>query len=293
MLRAEELNESNTVLEERQQFIEEQAEELKIKNEYLQEANEQSLTKQEMIINQAEDLEETNRKLTVLNATKDKLFFFFSHDLKNPFSSILSFSEILLAKFQDLADDKKLKFIQVIHDSSQRVYSLLENLLQWARTQTGNIQFNPEVFDLNEVVDTNYDLAKDILDEKEIAFTKNSPKNILIFADRNMINTVVRNLLGNAIKYTEKGAISVNITRKGNFAAVNVTDSGTGISEAKMTNIFEIEQEKSTTGTKGEKGSGLGLLICKDFVQKNGGEITVKSVQGKGTTFTFTLPVSQ
>ena len=173
MLQAEELNESNAVLEERQQFIEEQAEELKMKNEYLQEANEQSLTKQEMILKQAEDLEETNRKLMVLNATKDKLFSIIAHDLKNPFSSILSFSEILLKKFQDMAEEKKLKFLNAIFESSQRVYDLLENLLQWARTQTGNIQYKPEAFNLCEVIDINYDLVKDMLEEKEITFIKN------------------------------------------------------------------------------------------------------------------------
>jgi signal transduction histidine kinase len=291
ILQAEELNESNAVLEERQQFIEEQTEELNVKNEHLQEANEQLLTKTEMIMMQAEYLEETNSRLTVLNATKDKLFSIIAHDLKNPFSSILSFSEILLTKFRDLAEDKKLKFINAIFDSSHRIYDLLENLLQWARTQTGNIQYKPESFDLSEVIDPNYDLVKVILEEKEITFTKNINDNTIVFADRNMINTVIRNLLGNAIKYTEKGAISIDILIKGDFAEVNVTDSGSGISEAKMASIFDIEQGKSTSGTRGEKGSGLGLLICKDFVLINKGEISVKSVVGQGTTFTFKLPL--
>jgi signal transduction histidine kinase len=244
-----------------------------------------------MIMMQAEYLEETNSRLTVLNATKDKLFSIIAHDLKNPFSSILSFSEILLTKFRDLAEDKKLKFINAIFDSSHRIYDLLENLLQWARTQTGNIQYKPESFDLSEVIDLNYDLVKILLEEKEISFTKNINDNTIVFADRNMINTVIRNLLGNAIKYTEKGAISIDILIKGDFAEVNVTDSGSGISEAKMASIFDIEQGKSTSGTRGEKGSGLGLLICKDFVLINKGEISVKSVVGQGTTFTFKLPL--
>jgi signal transduction histidine kinase/ligand-binding sensor domain-containing protein len=291
MNQAEELNESNVALEKRQQFIEEQAEELLAQNEYLQVANEQSLKEQAMIKQQAQDLEETNLKLTVLNATKDKLFSIIAHDLKNPFSSILSFSEILLKKFKDLAEDKKLKFIHAIFDSSHKVYDLLENLLQWARSQTGNIQYMPEAFNLDEVIDANYDLVKNMLDEKEITITKGSTDNIIVFADRNMINTVIRNLLSNAIKYTEKGTISVDIVLNGDYAEVNVTDSGTGISEAKMATLFEIEQNKSSAGTRNEKGSGLGLLICRDFVQINKGEITVKSVAGKGTTFTFTVPL--
>jgi signal transduction histidine kinase/ligand-binding sensor domain-containing protein len=289
---AEELNKSNTVLEERQLFIEEQTEELLAQNEYLQIANDQSLKEQAMIKQQAQDLEETNQKLTVLNATKDKLFSIIAHDLKNPFNSILSFSEILMNKFKDLAEDKKLKFIHAIFDSSHRVYDLLENLLQWARSQTGNIQYMPEAFNLDEVIDANYDLVKNMLDEKEITITKGSTDNIIVFADRNMINTVIRNLLSNAIKYTEKGTISVDIVLNGDYAEVNVTDSGTGISEAKMATLFEIEQNKSSAGTRNEKGSGLGLLICRDFVQINKGEITVKSTQGMGTTFTFTVPQS-
>ncbi|MBN1143367.1 MAG: hypothetical protein JXA72_03050 [Bacteroidales bacterium] len=291
MLQAEELNESNAVLEERQQLIEEQSEELLAQNDYLQIANDQSLKEQAMIKQQAEDLEETNRKLTVLNATKDKLFSIIAHDLKNPFSSILSFSEILLKKFTDLTEDKKLKFINAIFDSSQKIYDLLENLLQWARTQTGNIQHKPEAFNLVEVIDANVDLVKDMMEEKQISFTLNSKENIFVFADRNMINTVIRNLLGNAIKYTEKGTLSVDVTINRNFAEINVTDSGAGISESKMAALFEIDQEKSTAGTRNEKGSGLGLLICKEFVQKNGGEITVKSVVGQGATFTFTVPL--
>ncbi len=292
MLQAEELNESNAVLEERQQLIEEQAEELKVKNEHLQEANEQLMKKQEMIVMQAEYLEESNRKLSVLNATKDKLFSIIAHDLKNPFSAILSFSEILLKKFQDLAEEKKLKFLGAIFESSQRVYDLLENLLQWARTQTGNIQYKPESFRLSEVIDINYNLIKDMLEEKEIVFRKDAMVNTVVFADRNMINTVIRNILGNAVKYTEKGFISVGLTRNGDFAEIHVTDSGTGMSAAKMTSLFEAGEEKSAIGTRNEKGSGLGLLICKDFVEINKGKISVKSVLGKGTTITFTLPVS-
>jgi signal transduction histidine kinase/ligand-binding sensor domain-containing protein len=291
MLQAEELNENNAVLEERQQLIEEQSEELRIKNEYLQEVNEQSLAKQEMIIKQAEDLEETNRKLTILNATKDKLFSIIAHDLKNPFSSILSFTEILRTKFQLLAEEKKLKFINVIYESSQQVYNLLENLLQWARTQTGNIHYNPAVFDLSELIDVNYKLVKNLLEEKDITFIINSPENTSVYADHNMINTVVRNLLGNAIKYTEKGDISVELKRNKDRMEISITDSGIGIAEEKMANIFEIDQEKSTLGTKGEKGSGLGLLICREFVHINGGEISVRRTKGKGTTFTFTIPL--
>lgn len=293
MLQAEELNESTAVMEERQQFIEEQTEELKVNNEHLHEANEELLKKQTVILMQADNLVETNRKLLVTNATKDKLFSIIAHDLKNPFSSILSFSEILLKKFHDLSEEKKLTFLGAIYESSLRVYDLLENLLQWARTQTGNIQYKPESFNLSEVIDINYNLIKDVLAEKEIAFRKDATVDTFVFADRNMINTVIRNLLGNAVKYTEKGFISVGLTRNGEYAEIHINDSGTGMSEAKVKSLFETGEERSAMGTRNEKGSGLGLLVCKDFVEINKGRISVKSVTGKGTTITFTLPVNK
>lgn len=225
------------------------------------------------------------------NATKDKLFSIIAHDLKNPFSLILNFSEILLKKFENLAEEQKLKFLRVIFESSHRVYDLLENLLHWARTQTGNIQYNPEAFNLHEVIDINYSLVKDMLEEKEIEFRNNIEEEAMVFADRNMISTVIRNILGNAIKYTEKGFISVSIAKKGDFAEVNVTDSGAGIPESKLSSLFIMGQDKSSPGTRSEKGSGLGLLICKDFVQINKGQISAKSIVGQGTTITFTLPL--
>jgi signal transduction histidine kinase len=197
---------------------------------------------------------------------------------------------MLLEKFKNLSEDKKQHFIEVIYDSSQRVFGLLENLLQWASAQTGNIRYNPEAFDLGELVDANFDLVKDSIAEKEIKLIKNQPDDTWVFADRNMINAVVRNLLGNAVKYTEKGEISVNIETRRDSLEMSITDSGIGIPENKLSGIFEIDRKSSTEGTRGEKGSGLGLLICKEFVQTNGGEISIKSIEGEGTVFTFTIP---
>jgi signal transduction histidine kinase/ligand-binding sensor domain-containing protein len=289
----EELNAINTILEEHQQYIEKQAEELRVNSENLQKANKQLIEKQEMILSQAENLKETNQKLTVLNATKDKFFSIIAHDLKNPFNSILGFSEVLLVEFKGLTEEKKQLFIEHIHESSKRIYKLLDNLLQWARTQTGNTRFKPEVFSLSEAIDSNYDLVIDTLKEKEIKLIKELPENTDVLADRNMIDTVIRNLLGNAIKFTEKGEISTHIKVNEEYLEISITDSGVGISENVLNRIFEIDQVKSTKGTRGEQGSGLGLLICKEFVQINGGDITVKSIKGKGTTFTFTVPRSK
>jgi signal transduction histidine kinase len=128
------------------------------------------------------------------------------------------------------------------------------------------------------------------LKEKGITLIKNIPENSLVYADRNMFDTIIRNLLGNAIKYTENGEIVIDVLSDNQHQVIDIKDSGTGIAEGRLKYIFEIDQSKSVKGTRGEEGSGLGLLICKEFVQTNGGEITVKSTPGKGTTFTFTVP---
>jgi signal transduction histidine kinase len=246
--------------------------------------------KQEMILFQDENLKNSNKKLTILNATKDKFFSIIAHDLKNPFNSILGFSELLKDEFTELTEDKKLEFIEIIHDSSRRIYVLLENLLEWASTQTGNIRFHPEVFDLNKVFETNYALLKNRFDEKGIRFRKDLPDNAKVFADYNMTSTVIRNLMGNALKFTEKGEIKAAITTVNDLLEVSISDTGIGMSEKTQVVIFEIDHKKSTPGTRGEKGSGLGLLICREFVLRNGGGLSVKSEEGKGTTFFFTVP---
>lgn len=299
-LHAEEVNEMNALMEERQLHIHAQEEQLRMSNEHLSEVNRLLMDEQAMVYNQSQELaetneklEETNQQLTRLNATKDKLFSIIAHDLKNPFSTILNFSEILLLKFPDLAEEKKLKFIQIIFDSSQKTYSLLENLLEWARLQTGNAHYKPETFLINEVIDTSHNLLKDMMDVKEITFYRNSQDGLEASADRNMVSTVMRNLLANAIRFTEKGSITVDVEKKKDFLEISVSDTGTGIQESKMPNLFEIDQKKSSLGTRGERGTGLGLIICKEFVQANGGDITVFSEVGKGTTFTFTLPAAK
>ena len=180
----------------------------------IEEKNKLLVEKQETVLRQAEYLKETNQQLTVLNATKDKFFSIIAHDLKNPFNSLLGFSEMLSSDFKTLADEKKLQIAETIHVSSDRIYKLLENLLQWAGTQTGNIPYNPEVFDLNDIIDLNHDLVRELLIEKKTSLIKKLPEDAVVFADRNMINTVIRNLLGNAIKFTENGEICISVAIK-------------------------------------------------------------------------------
>jgi len=264
------LNETNTSLEERQQYIEEQSEELRT---------------------QAEELSEKNRSLKTLNMTKDKFFSIIAHDLKNPFNAVLGFSELLSGKYHKITDAKRKKYIDIIFDSVTRIYKLLENLLQWARSQTDTMPYQPEKFLLDELIKGNLELSVNQIKEKNLMINRDYPSGIKVYADRNMINTVVRNLITNAIKFTENGNINIKVHQSNQSVTFNIEDTGVGIPKLKLKKIFEIGKEKSTEGTKGESGTGLGLIICKEFIEKNGGKISVKSIENKGSTFTFILPL--
>jgi signal transduction histidine kinase/ligand-binding sensor domain-containing protein len=267
----EDLNEVNTLLEEKQQKIEEQSEELRV---------------------QAEDLSAKNSELQLLNATKDKLFSIIAHDLKNPFNSILGFCNIIVNKYDTMDQDRIKHLLGVIYSSAKSVYNLLENLLHWSRSQSGSIQFIPETLNLKTIIEENMGLIENMAEQKNIRCILNVDERIEVYADRNMINTVLRNLLNNSIKYTEKGTLTISSIQNISHAVIEITDTGTGIPPDKLDMLFEIEKSKSTEGTRGEQGTGLGLIICKEFVVKNGGIIYAKSKEGKGSTFGFTLPVN-
>ena len=267
-----ELHEINTLMEERQQKVEEQSEELKV---------------------QAEELEEKNADLYKLNATKDKLFSIISHDLKNPFNSILGFTKILLDKYGNMDDTKKIHLIQIINNSAKGIYSLLDNLLQWSRSQIGSLSFHPINIDLKETINENIRLVNSMLEQKNIKANNNVGDNIMVLADENMLNTVIRNIITNSIKFTENGEINIFAFNSANKITIEIQDTGVGIQPDKLEIIFEIERSKLTEGTKGEQGSGLGLLLCKEFVRKNGGEIYAKSQPGKGSIIGFTLPAGK
>jgi len=270
------LNESNTLLEERQQLIEEQSEELQITADELIEKNQTLI-----------DLNET---LSTLNATKDKFFTIIAHDLKNPFNAILGFSEILLAKYDKFDDEKRKKLISSVFDSSTKIYKLLENLLQWACSQTGSIEFEPEEFNLSEIIDSNILLVENLLRDKNIRISNHCSEDQKVYADKNMVNTVVLNLITNAIKFCENGTIIIECEQDCTNVIVKIKDTGTGIDPEKLKDLFNITSSKSTNGTWGESGTGLGLILCKEFIEKNNGKIDAKSEVGKGSTFYFTLP---
>ncbi|MBN2524028.1 MAG: hypothetical protein JXB24_12215 [Bacteroidales bacterium] len=289
-LQANELNETNIILEEKQQQIEEQNEMLLDKTKKLNEINKLLEKRQKFIRNQAEKLIQTNDKLKTLNATKDKFFSIIAHDLKNPFNSILGFCEIILLKYDSMKEEKKKQLIQVVYDSAQNVFELLENLLQWSRSQTDTIPFQPEEFIVNDIIQSNIALTDNLVKEKNLKIEHNLKKEIKVYADKNMIKTVIRNLITNAIKFTQEGGIFIEVTENKSQTEISIRDTGVGIDADKLNSLFDIGGMKSTQGTRGESGTGLGLILCKEFIQKNNGNIFVRSEIGKGSTFGFTLP---
>ncbi|MCD4745167.1 MAG: tetratricopeptide repeat-containing sensor histidine kinase [Bacteroidales bacterium] len=259
--------------------------ELKKKNQQITEQKEKSeKTFQELRISE--------QKLREVNATKDKFFSIIAHDLKNPFNAIIGFSNLLYEDFNKFNENEKKSFIKNIKDASESTFKLLQNLLDWSRTQTGKIEINPEIIDISTIVNDNISILKTNADTKNIKILSEVSFNTMAYADENMIKTVLRNLLSNAIKFTPKsGEVKIFADPFNNFIEVCISDTGIGISKENIENLFRIDKQFKTKGTVDEPGSGLGLILCKEFIEKNGGEIWAESELGKGSKFKFTLPV--
>jgi signal transduction histidine kinase len=245
----------------------------------------------DLISAQNQQLAERNLKLQELNATKDKFFSIIAHDLKNPFSTLITLSSLLKDELRKYTLDEIEKFTRLIYDASERSYNLLENLLAWSRSQTGNIPFHPEKFSLKKIVGDTVKMLGSSAKNKHINLYSEISEDIVAFADVKMIATTIRNLLSNAIKFTEDGG-EVKITAKDmeEWVEITVSDTGVGIKEEDLKKLFRIDVHHSTSGTAQEKGTGLGLILCKEFVEKHGGKIGVESEVGKGSHFTFMLP---
>lgn len=239
------------------------------------------------------EIQSKNDQLRNLNSTKDKLFSIISHDLRSPFSAILGFQDLLADEYYNLTDTERLDMINQVQSSSKQIYSLVENLLNWARIQTNMIQYNPVSFQLKEVILEKISLYRNIAEVKGISLVDQIPDDLVAFADKNLLETTLRNLINNAIKFTASGGtILVKASKKDTVIEISVIDSGTGMTKEQTDTLFNIETMHTKQGTKGEKGSGLGLVLCKEFVEKNKGLITVESQPGKGSIFSFTVPAS-
>jgi PAS domain S-box-containing protein len=232
-----------------------------------------------------------NEELQKLNAEKDKFFSIISHDLKSPFNSIVGFSDLLVEQAREKNFDGIEQFADIILQSSHRAMDLLTNLMEWSRSQTGRMTFNPEYFELVNLINEVMLLLNHTAAQKSISITKFLPRNAPVYADKEMISTVLRNLISNAIKFTVAGGnIQIKIAQKPNELLVSINDTGVGISKEQQDELFKINQNHSTPGTNNEQGTGLGLILCNDFVEKHGGKLWAESEEGQGSTFYFTLP---
>lgn len=262
-----------------------------------------SFLREEEIKKQNIELEEINNNLEKLviertkelekaNATKDKFFSIIAHDLKNSFTGLLGYTDILMTDFDRFPDQEKKTIISAIRQVSEGTYKLLQNLLDWARVQTGNIQFNPEKFNMTAFIADEFTLLKGIAEQKNIDMDFAHGKDINIMADKNMMSTVVRNLVTNAIKFTKpEGKIVLHVEQDGDNAKVTVKDTGIGISPDNIDKLFKVNEDYKTHGTNNEEGTGLGLILCKEFINKNNGDIAIESKLGIGTTVVFSLPL--
>ncbi len=236
-------------------------------------------------------LKRTEKALQKLNTNKDKFFNIIAHDLRSPFNSIIGLSELFVEQVEAKDYEGIDKYAIMIKQSANRAMNLLMNLLEWSRTQTGWMEFNPVHFELAEIIKESMLLLEDSARKKSISIKEELPHNSILYADKAMINTVIRNLLSNAIKFTKQGGEVVITAENGpKGILVSVKDNGIGISAGRIEKLFRIDESDSTSGTNNEKGTGLGLILCKEFVEKHGGKIWVESIENKGTVFTFTLP---
>jgi len=230
-------------------------------------------------------------ELHELNASKDKFFSIIAHDLRSPFNSIIGFSEILLENAQVRNYEVYEEYTQIILNSARRAMDLLSNLMEWSRSQTGRINFNPESFEMAHVIEEIELLFTEVAKQKSIQIVREIPESVPVFADKDMISTILRNLVSNAIKFTYFGGkITISVQDKPKEVIVSISDSGVGMKKETIDGLFHIEHSTSTKGTNNEKGTGLGLILCKEFVEKHNGEIRLESEVGKGSVFSFTIP---
>ncbi len=241
-------------------------------------------------------LKKSEAELRESNATKDKFFSIIAHDLKSPFNSMLGFSEILNENFDEYSTEKKKRFIWIINEGLQNTLKLLENLLQWSQSQKSIINFNPEKINLYLIVKEICDLLNQSAEKKSIQLINRIAENIYVEADKNMLAIIIRNLLSNAIKYTHKhGEVTIKtflVPNENNiqYVGISVSDTGVGIPKETQSKLFDIGENTSTKGTEKETGTGLGLILCKEFVEKHGGKIWIESEVGKGSSIFFTIP---
>ena len=237
-------------------------------------------------------IEQSENELRLLNAAKNKFFSIIAHDLKNPFHTVMGYSYLLSNDYEQFTEEERRKFAADIHLSTNNIFRLLENLLEWSKAQTGRLIYIPREIKLKKIIDNAVSVLRSLASQKNIRIEFDFDDDLRLFADPQMIETVLRNLINNAIKFTpENGLIEIVANPIDDKISICVKDSGIGISEEDARNLFQIDSTVKRKGTNDEDGSGLGLILCKEFVHKNNGTIWVNSTPDKGSSFFFTVPV--
>ncbi|MGA7721992.1 MAG: PAS domain S-box protein [Ignavibacteriaceae bacterium] len=245
-----------------------------------------------VIIKDITGMKKIQLELRELNTSKDKFFTIIAHDLRSPFNSLLGLTEYAASENNNLTAEEMKMFSMNISKSAKSIYNLLENLLQWSRIHTGRIDYSPDYFDLNELLNKIIIIYRNNLENKNISLKVDCAPETKVYADSNMVDTILRNLISNSIKFTNLGGeIKITTELAGSFIKLSVSDNGVGIREEILPGLFNIDQNTSSKGTQNETGSGLGLILCKEFVEMNKGKLAVVSKPGEGSTFSFTLPV--
>jgi signal transduction histidine kinase len=238
-----------------------------------------------------EQLERSEEELRRIVQTKDKLFSIIAHDLRSPFMSLAGLTEVMYCKALTMEKAEIAEFSKMINNSSHKLLNLIENLLQWSKSQTGTLKLFPGSLHVKEITDEAMKIYQTQAETKGITLANEVPDDICVYADRETFSTVLRNFIHNGIKYTEKGGVvTVSARPENEKVTISVSDNGIGMSQEALKKLFKIEESYTTIGTGNEAGTGLGLIICKEFAEINKGTITVESTLGKGTAFYFILP---
>lgn len=249
---------------------------------------------EEEVLNRTAELKKSEAELLQLNATKDKYFSIVAHDLKSPFQGLLGISNILVENDGEFNKEEMKNISNDIYKTSKNLYTLIEQLLDWAQIQTNRMECNIEELELSSIINNILEMNTQNYEAKSIEIDNKVTDNIFVSADKRMLNSILSNLISNAVKFSHRnGKISISVERKVKFVEICIEDNGVGIEKEKIDKLFRIDQNISTKGTEGELGTGLGLILCHEMVDKLGGDIWVKSEKGKGTKFYFTLPVTK
>ena len=232
------------------------------------------------------------RELKRLNSEKDKFFSIIAHDLRSPLAGLMTLAEIMADESKSFSPDLKKEMMQDLSNTARNTYNLLTNLLEWSRMQRGYIEYNPQIIELKDLIAENFSIATDLASNKSIALINDIPDEVGVFADFNMLQTIMRNLTSNAIKFTPKnGNVTISVSPAENKSVViTVKDTGIGMNPNLLENLFQMGENIRRQGTDGEPSTGLGLILCKEFIEKHGGKIWAESEVNKGSVFYFTLP---